>query len=152
MKKTPGHVIKTDSNKVKWSLSVHCPVGYEKIEIFVNGKVVWNKKGSDKAGSKEYNGSIEVPNGGWVTARISGGIIEWPLMDSYPFAETSPIWFKNIGSIDSEAANEAAQDLLKLLDVSENRLKDGYKEIPIPKLLAHFEEARQHLISIIKNN
>lgn len=146
-----GDVLETTNKKVKWTLDVHAPVPFEKVEIFVNGKVVYTQKGNSKSGSKTYQGSIEVPIGGWVTARVSEGNIDWPLMDSYPFAESSPIWFNNIGSIDPRSAKQAAKDLLRLLEVSKTQLMLGYGENPIPKLLAHFEKAQQKLIEIAEN-
>lgn len=149
--KEVGDVIETKNKKVKWTLDVHSPLPYDTVEIFVNGKIVNTQKGNTKSGSKTFKGSIEVPVGGWVTARVSGGIIEWPLMDSYPYAESSPIWFNKIGSTTTITAKNAAQDLLKLLSVSNERLIAGYGDIPIPKLKAHFEKARQKLLKIIEN-
>ena len=149
--KEVGDIVKTKNKKVTWTLDVHSPVPFEKVEIFVNGKVVSTKKGNKETGSISYKGTIEVPFGGWVTARVSGGIVEWPLMDSYPFAESSPIWFNKIGSTDPTVSKQAAQDLLKLLLVSEKRLKNGYGENPIPKLLSHFDKAKQKLLEIIDN-
>ena len=147
--KEVGDVIETKNKKAKWTLDVHSPVPYDKVEIFVNGKIVNTQKGNTKSGSKTFKGSVEVPSGGWVTARVSGGIIEWPLMDSYPYAESSPIWFNNVGSTTPITAKHAAQDLLKLLSVSNERLVKGYGGASIPKLKAHFEKARQKLLKII---
>lgn len=147
--KEVGDVINTKSKKVKWTLDVHSPTPYDTVKIFVNGAVVWSGKGNTKAGSKTYKGSIEVPANGWVTARVSGGNVEWPLMDSFPFAESSPIWFNGVGSTDSNTAKASATKLLRLLKVSTERLKDGYSDNPIPKLEGHFEEAKEHLKNII---
>jgi hypothetical protein len=72
------------------------------------------------------------------------------MMDSYPFAETSPFWFGAIGSTTTSAKVEAATKLLKALEVSEQRLKAGYGENPIPNLLGHFGKAREKLEAIIK--
>ncbi|MBC3757287.1 CehA/McbA family metallohydrolase [Hyunsoonleella sp. SJ7] len=147
--KEVGEVINTKSKTIKWTLDVHSPTPFDLVEIFVNGAIVWSKKGNTKAGSKTYKGSIDVPKGGWVTARVSGGVVDWPLMDSYPFAESSPVWFNSVGSTDKEAAKASANKLLRLLSVSTQRLKRGYGDNPIPKLEGHFEEAKQHLESII---
>ncbi len=146
--KEVGDIIKTTGKKVKWSLNVYSPIAYDTVEIFVNGEVVWTKKG--KNGSSEtYKGTIETPEGGWITARVSGGKSEWPMMDSYPFAESAPIWFGEVGSTSSIAKTGAANKLLKALNVSEESMKQGYGKSPIPNLLAHFEKARQKLLNII---
>ncbi|PWL39651.1 hypothetical protein DKG77_02125 [Flagellimonas aquimarina] len=147
--KEVGDVINPEQKKVKWSLNIYSPVTYEKVEIFVNGKAVWTKE--SKGGNNEtYRGSIKIPEGGWVTARVSGGKSEWPMMDSYPFAESAPIWFGEVGSTDTTSKTNAATKLLKALKVSEDRMKQGYGENPIPNLLGHFEKARQKLMRIIE--
>jgi TolB protein len=148
--KEVGEVITTKSKKTSWTLTVHSPVVYEKVELFVNGKVVWSQKSANGMGSKTYTGTIDIPKGGWVTARVSGGKSDWPMMDSYPFAETSPFWFGAIGSTTTSAKVESATKLLKALEVSEQRLKAGYGENPIPNLLGHFAKAREKLEAIIK--
>ncbi len=147
--KEVGDVIQTQSKTIKWTLDVHSPTPFDLVEIFVNGTVVWSGKGNPKVGSKSYKGSIIVPKGGWVTARVSGGEVDWPLMDSYPFAESSPIWFNAIGSTDNSVAKTSASTLLRLLKVSTQRLKKGYGDHPIPKLDGHFKQAEQYLKSIV---
>ncbi|WP_298536079.1 CehA/McbA family metallohydrolase [uncultured Algibacter sp.] len=146
--KISGGVISTKNKKAKWTLNVHSATPYNKVELFINGEVVWTKKGNTKPGSKSYKGTIVVPDGGWVTARVSGGSIDWPLMDSYPFAECAPIWFNEVGSIDITVAKQSAEKLLMLLEVSKDRLEKGYGESAIPKLKAHFEKAKQKLLKI----
>jgi len=148
--KEVGDVVASKSKKVDWSLQVYSPVAYETVEIFVNGDLVWTKKNKKGKGNHSYKGSVEIPSGGWITARVSGGESEWPMMDSYPFAESSPIWFGTTGSTASVSKRESAKKLLKALNVSEQRLKDGYGENPIPNLLRHFDTARQKLLKIIE--
>ncbi|MEW4925219.1 CehA/McbA family metallohydrolase [Algibacter sp. 2305UL17-15] len=149
--KEVGDVVKSNKTKAQWLLKVHAPIPYETIEIFVNGKVVWTKKSKGRT-SETYKGSITIPEGGWVTARVSGGKVDWPMMDSYPFAESSPIWFHKIGSTSEISRIEAATKLLKALEVSENRLKGGYKNQQIPKLSAHFSKAKKVLIELSGDN
>ena len=147
--KEVGDVITSEGKKVNWTLNVHSPVAYEKVELFVNGEVVWTKTSKNTAGSQSYRGSIEIPVGGWVTARVSGGKSEWPMLDSYPFAESAPIWFGEIGSSTPKSKVRSAKKLLKTLNLSEEGLKMGYEENPVPKLLGHFDKAREKLLNII---
>jgi TolB protein len=143
-----GEVIASNKRKADWEMTVHSPISYEKVEIFVNGEVVWT--GKSKGGNSEtYSGSIKIPNGGWVTARVSGSKSEWPMMDSYVFAESSPLWFAEIGSTLSEVKSAAASKLIKALDISEERMKQGYGDNQIPLLTAHFSKARQKLADIV---
>jgi TolB protein len=147
--KEPGQVVSTSSRKAKWALKVHSPVAYEKVELFVNGQIVWTRENNKGAGNHDYNGSINVPVGGWVTARVSGGESAWPMMDSYPFAESSPVWFGEVGSVDPEVASASAQKLLTALGISENKLVMGYGDTPIPVLKSHFAAAREKLEGLI---
>jgi len=145
-----GDVLKIKKNKAQWKLTVHSPVPYEKIEIFVNGVVVDMKK-NKKGSSENYKGTIEIPTGGWITARVSGNKSEWPMMDSYAFAESSPIWVNKIGSSMPNTKIDAANKLLKMLEISENRMKQGYGNNKIPNLIEHFSKARKKLLKIVTN-
>ena len=143
-----GDVIKTKKKKADWKLTVHSPVSYDKVELFVNGLVVATMNSKNKT-SETYSGSIEIPKGGWVTARVSGSESEWPMMDSYAFAESSPIWFNELGSTMPNTKIEAANKLLNILEISEDRMTQGYGDSKIPKLLEHFLKAREKLTGII---
>jgi hypothetical protein len=46
--------------------------------------------------------------------------------------------------------NKFATKLLNLLQVSEQRMNEGYKNTPIPNLKAHYNEARNLLQNINK--
>ena len=141
----PGQVAEPAGASVDWSLDVHSALPYESVQIFVNGAVVQTLEGSPEPGSQRYSGSVEVPSGGWITARVLGANTGWPAMDSYLFAETSPVWFGAVGSTDPAAARESATRLLMVLDASEQKVREGYGDAPIPKLLGHFAEARARL-------
>lgn len=117
----------------------------DSLEIFVNGTVVDKQTGLSQPGSKRYTGTINAPPGGWVTARVLGPDGGWPGLDSYQFAETSPVWFGQVGSTDPDAVRQSARQLLLVLDEAEKELKNGYGDHPIPKLLAHFQKARVQL-------
>ena len=70
-------------------------------------------------------------------------------MDSYLYAESSPVWFGDVGSTDPAAARAAAAKLAMVLDATEQKLKEGYGEIPIPNLEGHFARARGRLVDLI---
>ena len=86
-----------------------------------------------------------MPPGGWINARVLGTNSGWPAVDSYLFAETSPVWFGEVGSTEPAARRQAAENLLMVLDVAETNLKAGYGNAPIPNLLEHFRQARVRL-------
>jgi TolB protein len=141
----PGQVTKPDADAVSWTLSVHSALPYDRVQIFVNGTAMQTLEGSPEAGSRRYDGSVTVPPGGWITARVLGRNSGWPALDSYLYAETSPVWFGAVGSTDPDALRRSAETLLMVLDVSEAALREGYGEAPIPDLLEHFAQARSRL-------
>lgn len=143
--KGPGQVIEAQDGTVEWTVNVHSALPFDSLEIFVNGKVVQTFEGNPVAGSKNFQGSVEVPAGGWISARVLGENTGWPAMDSYLFAESSPVWFDHVGSTDPAAARQSAQDLLMVLEVAEKTLITGYGNAPIPNLLEHFAKARARL-------
>ena len=145
----PGGAI-TSKKTVKWTLDVHSALAVDSVEIIMNGNVIWKGKGLNKPGSKSYKGEINLPLGGWIAARAIGGEIIWPAMDSYPFAHTSPIWINYVGSTDTNTERKSAEELMNLLNISEQRVIDGYKDSPIPNLKAHFNKARKHLQELLK--
>ena len=139
----PGQTV--EAGEQSWSLALHAAVPVDSAKVFVNGEVAWRADGLDAPGSRRYEGALELPEGGWVTARAYGGDAGWPMMDSYPFAETNPVWIGQVGSTAPAAERRAARDLLRLLDIAEQRLERGYGDTPIPELQAHFAGARATL-------
>jgi TolB protein len=139
-KAMPGDVI--DGGKQSFSLYVTSAIPVENIELIINGKVAWIG-GSIKAGiSKTFNGEIELPKGGWIAARAHGGKSSWPLMDSYPFGHTSPIWINYKGSTDPTTKAKATREIKQALRHIEERAKLVYKGDDISILLERIELAR----------
>jgi len=145
----PGGVVESEDESADWLLEVYSALPYDSIQIFVNGVVVEELVGSDVAGSKSYQGSVSIPEGGWITARVLGENTGWPVMDSYQYAEASPVWFGEVGSTDPVARKQAAENLLRVLDASRQQLQAGYGTTEIPNLMEHFDKARVHLETLI---
>lgn len=140
----PGGVVAP--GPVTWRLEVHSAVPVDTVEVLVNGAVAWRETAGARTGSSTFSGALTLPAGGWVAARVVGGPIQgWPAMDSYAFAHTSPVWIGEVGSTDPAAAASAASDLLRALDVAEERLLAGYQGEDIPRLRAHLAQARAAL-------
>ena len=139
----PGDTVAPGS--ASWTLDLRSAVSVDSVTVFVNGDAVWTEAGLDAPGQKQFSGELDLPDGGWVTVRAHGGDSGWPMMDSYPYAETNPIWIGEIGSTDPGARREAATDLLKVLDASEQKLHQGYGDTDIPNLQQHFDDARREL-------
>lgn len=139
----PGEVVR--SGQVEWKLDTYSAVPFEKVEILVNGKVVWSGAGLTAAGKKTYGGRISVPKGGWVAARVHGGPTVWPSQEVYPFAHTSPVWIGKVGSTDPAAVRAAANDLLRALDSADTRLKASYPGDTGQRLKQRVADARKKL-------
>jgi TolB protein len=145
----PGGIIPAKPGaEVTWEMTVSSPLAFETVEVLVNGVVVWTDKGLSAPGTRTWSGRIKAPNGGWIAARVRGGSVQWPSMDSYPFAHTAPVWFGRVASTDRQAARGAAMELLKWMDVADKRLDEGFTGQPIPKIKARFADARRRLETI----
>lgn len=142
----PGDVIGQTKGKASWEMEVFSKSRLEKIELLINGKVVWTAHQPLENGSKKFSGKISVPAGGWIAARVYGSDIKWPQMDSYPFAHTGPVWIGSVGSTDLEAKKESAQALLKVLDLSWGRIQATYGSNPVANQEAYFQQAREKLL------
>jgi TolB protein len=149
--RSPGDTVAgTAGEDVPWELRVDSSLPAERVEILVNGDVVWSG-GPIKAGeTQNYRGTVKAPAGGWIAARVHGGTTAWPAMDSYPFAHTAPLWFGSVGSTDRAAAARAARDLLAALDVAESRIRGSYGETGTPMLLGRIAQARQKLQEMVR--
>ena len=148
--KGPGEAIESKDGSAQWTATVHSALPFSSLEIFVNGVVVQTFDGHSEPGSKKYQGSVEIPSGGWITARVLGDNTGWPAMDSYLFAGSSPVWFGRVGSTDPAVVRESATKLMMILETSEKNLIAGYGNAPIPKLRQHFTEAKVRLQSLAK--
>lgn len=147
----PGAVVKAAAgDDVAWELDVATAVPFERVEILVNGEVVWSGDGISEPGSRSYRGTGPAPAGGWIAARVHGGATRWPAMDSYPFAHTAPVWVGAAGSTDPGAASRAAADLLAALDVAEQRIARSYAGTETPALRSRLAQARQKLQALIR--
>jgi len=146
----PGEVLAGDvlvSGPVEWTLDLRSAVPVERVELLVNGTVVWSDSGLSEPGQRTYRDRVELPEGGWVAVRAVGGETQWPAMDMFSFAHTGPTWIGAMGSTDPGARARAATELLRVLEVSERRLLEGYGDAEIPRLRARFQQARDRLRS-----
>ncbi len=147
----PGEVLPSETalaGSVEWNLTLSTAVPVERVEVLVNGVVVWSGSGLEASGRRVYDGQLDLPQAGWVAVRAVGGPAGWPAMDMYPFAHTGATWIGAVGSTDPVARAKAAGELLEVLDVSEAGLIAGYGDVAIPKLRARFIEARARLESM----
>lgn len=140
----PGDVVTADGGAA-WSLQLHSAVDVGLIDVIVNGEVV---ESIDAGGGahQTFDGDLDLPEGGWVAVRVTGPeTTEWPGMDSYAFAHTSPVWIGEVGSVDAEAEARSAAVLFDALAGARAQLEAGYAGASIPTLSARFDAARTAL-------
>jgi len=147
----PGDVIAAGGREVGFTLGVYSAVPVDSVALVVNGRTVWSGVAPDSSGRRTYRGTVRLPAGGWVAARVLGPDTKgWPAMAEYAFAHTAPIWIARTGSTDPAARRAAAAELQRALGVAERRLVAGYGGAEIPRLMAYFAEARRRLEALAR--
>ena len=68
----------------------------DKLEVIVNGRVAATATPADPH-KVSFNGSVAVPLGGWIAARVVGPPSRY-ISDSYAFAQTSPVYVVRDGT------------------------------------------------------
>lgn len=144
----PGEVTEADGGAA-WSLRLHSAVDVGLIDVIVNGEVVESINAGEGT-HQTFDGDIDLPDGGWVALRVTGPeTTDWPGMDSYAFAHTSPVWIGEVGSTGEEARARSAAVLIQALDGARAQLDAGYAGRDIPNLSARFDEARATLEALV---
>lgn len=143
----PGGTVQ-GGTRLPFSIDAWSAAPVDEVEVLVNGRVAWS--GGGLKGSRQYVGTVDVPAGGWVAARVRGGSPAWPSQDSYLFAHTAPVWLGERGSRDPAAARTAAGDLLRWMDVADARLATGYDGVPATQLRSRFAEGRAKLEGFVR--
>ena len=75
--------------RVKAEASSIAPM--DTLEIIVNGRVATSVKASSDPHALTLTGSVSLPQGGWIAARVAGPPSRY-VSDSYAFAQTSPVY------------------------------------------------------------
>ncbi|MGQ0648882.1 MAG: CehA/McbA family metallohydrolase [Gemmatimonadaceae bacterium] len=147
----PGEVVARANADVTFTLGVHSAVPVDSIAVVVNGRAMWSAAPDPAPFSRTYSGTVRLPAGGWIAARVVGPAVDqWPAMASRTFAHSAPVWISTPGSTEPAARRAAATDLLRALTNAEQRLDAGYAGTPIPRLKAHFASAREKLTALAR--
>jgi TolB protein len=139
----PGETI--ESGEQTWQATLASTSDVDVLEIIVNGQVAARLDGVAAGNTSTYNGTVTLPQGGWIAARAyasSRSDDAWPTMHARPFAHSSPIWIDAVGSTDQQARSQSAADLIRAIDAAESEAREAYGDVPTPRLQARFDEAR----------
>jgi TolB protein len=145
LNKTIEHGDIVESGEQQYTLKVFSSVPVDKVEIIINGTSVKEFAGINKGENKTFSGLLDIPVGGWIAARATGGKAMWPSMDSYSFAHTSPIWINFVGSTEPNAKRVATEELTFAMNELKNIAQERYKGENITALLEQFEKAKDSL-------
>jgi TolB protein len=86
----------TDEVKFKARLRSIVPVDH--LEIICNGKVVRDLKLGERRDAADEDGTLPISATGWCLLRAASDKPEYPVLDQYPYATTSPIYITVDGS------------------------------------------------------
>jgi Tol biopolymer transport system component len=87
-----GEVRLDRKEEVKFSAEMNSIVPIEHLQIVCNGKVARELAMNGDRMSAHVNGSIQVEASGWCVLRAFSDKAEYPILDLYPYATTSPVY------------------------------------------------------------
>jgi Tol biopolymer transport system component len=95
-----GSELKLDApnDAVPFTARLRSIVPIDHLEVVCNGKVVQRLKIESKNNSADASGTIPVQDSGWCVLRAWSEKAEYPVMDNYSYATTSPIYVNVAGT------------------------------------------------------
>ncbi len=95
------------NNQIKFSAWMRSIVPVDHLQIVCNGKVSQDLKLTGGRRSGDFTGSIPISQSGWCVLRAWSDKAEYPILDIYPYATTSPIYL-SVGDIPPGSPDDAA--------------------------------------------
>jgi TolB protein len=93
-----GEARLAQKQEVKFSADMHSIVPVDHLQIVCNGKVVREVAMDGTRTSAHIDGSIPLDASGWCVLRAFSDQAEFPILDVYPYATTSPVYVSVAGS------------------------------------------------------
>jgi TolB protein len=95
-----GDELKFDAGQPRVQFSVHLRsiVAVDHVELVCNGKVVRSFVARQAVDHGEFSGSIALKDSGWCVTRASTDAGRYPVLDTYVYATTSPIYVTVAGA------------------------------------------------------
>ncbi len=94
-------------NQIKFSAWMRSIVPVDHLQIVCNGKVAQDLQLAGDRQSGDFTGSIPISQSGWCVLRAWSDKAEYPILDIYPYATTSPIYI-SVGDIPPRSPDDAA--------------------------------------------
>jgi len=95
------------TNQVKFTAAMRSIVPVDHLQVLCNGNVVREIALSGKRESADAQGTVPISKSGWCILRAWNEKAELPVLDSYPYATTSPIYL-SVGGEPTRSAKDAA--------------------------------------------
>jgi len=102
-----GEVRLEKKQDVKFSAQMSSIVPVDHLQIVCNGKVAREVALNSNHSSAHVDGSIPLDASGWCVLRAFSDKAEYPILDSYPYATTSPVYVRVGGAPVRNAADAA---------------------------------------------
>lgn len=147
----PGDVV--PAGRQDWQATLVSTTAIDVVELVVNGVVVEVLTGIQAGQERDYQGSVVLPEGGWVAIRAYAGARQadaWPSMHARPFAHSSPVWIGTVGSTEASARAAAAADLIRAIDAAEQSMQAAYEGTEMTRVMARYQAARERLTGMLK--
>jgi TolB protein len=131
-------------NKVEISAWLRSIVPVDHLQVICNGQVARDLKTSSSGGTADVEDTIPVSRSGWCLLRVWSEKSEYPILDLYPYATTSPIYVTVEGSTPdrSEDAAYFVAWIDRLIDGAKAN-KDWNTEAEKSAVLADLASARK---------
>jgi len=102
-----GEVQLQKKQEVRFSAEMHSMVPVDHLQIVCNGKVARELAVETDRSSAHVDGSIPLEASGWCVLRAFSDKAEYPILDLYPYATTSPVYVSVAGAPVRNAADAA---------------------------------------------
>ena len=126
-------------HKLKFSAWVRSIVPLDHLQVICNGEVAKDLKLSDKRDSADVSDTLTIARSGWCLLRAYADKAEYPILDIYPYATTSPIYISVTGT--SLPSRDAAAYFVSWID----RVKAAVEKYPD----WNTENEKQHVLGQI---
>jgi TolB protein len=150
--KTPGGEVHLDKKQdVSFRAALGSIVPVDHLQILCNGKVARELELSADRTTAYAEGKLPLESSGWCVLRAFSDKAEYPILDLYPYATTSPVYVNMPGAPPGNA--EDARYFVKWMErlISAVRSSAAWNtETEKQAVLATFEEARQKYENIAK--
>jgi hypothetical protein len=103
-----GDELKFDApqQRVNFSVRLRSIVAVDHLELVCNGRVVRSFIPRESVDHGEFSGSIALNDSGWCVARASTDAGRYPVLDTYVYATTSPIYV-TVGGLKPRSPDDA---------------------------------------------